>query len=551
MVRAGIELSKENTDAAFALYQEELAQGPVKVDASVRWANFFRLRSGLDVGLKLLDQSIAAARGDDKNTLDIERVTLCSQERAFSRASEILAELEKREDLRTNARDALIQAKLSLVRRLIAPGEGRDPKEADRLSLELEAESPNDPEMEVLRSRVFLAFDPPDVQGARNLVQPALDRDPGNVAALVAMAEIAEMEDNISLSLDYATKAANAAPTNPDAAVLQGEMLLRLRRPVEGVAALEQALRNHPEDLRVKRLLIEGYRVLGRVSQAETLLNQLTAAVGDAPETEQELLLMRARLELSKGENLPAVETRLREHLEKNPDDIRTLTDLATTLARQERLQEAEKLMKDYAELHADEAGPWVALGQFYMAIPNAPDLNKAQSALTHAIVIDRNDESALLRLIELHLRQARLTEALGLCDRYLARKPDDVTVLFQKARILSTSNGRDDEAIETISRAIQIAPQAEQYYVRGVLLNRKGRYKDAQADLQEALKLSGTSSAASDVAIAEAYFGDGQIELATTFLDSALRKASSGDPLLRDELNRVTKLIKPEGTSP
>lgn len=85
--------------------------------------------------------------------------------------------------------------------------------------------------------------------------------------------------------------------------------------------------------------------------------------------------------------------------------------------------------------------------------------------------------------------RAGQTGEALAHADRYLAGKPGDAAMRFQKGVMLSEL-GRGDEAIDVFTRLTQEFPGlAEPYNNLGVLLSSRGEYDQALVALETAIR--------------------------------------------------------------
>ena len=85
--------------------------------------------------------------------------------------------------------------------------------------------------------------------------------------------------------------------------------------------------------------------------------------------------------------------------------------------------------------------------------------------------------------------RTGQQVEAMARADRFLAAKPNDAAMRFQKAVMLSETH-RSDEAIELLTRLTQDYPDLpEPYNNLGVLLAARGDYEAARTALETAIR--------------------------------------------------------------
>jgi Flp pilus assembly protein TadD len=85
--------------------------------------------------------------------------------------------------------------------------------------------------------------------------------------------------------------------------------------------------------------------------------------------------------------------------------------------------------------------------------------------------------------------RAGQTSEALAHADRFLAGKPGDAAMRFQKGVMLSEL-GRADEALDAFTRLTQDFPNLpEPYNNLGVLLAARGEYEKARSALETAIR--------------------------------------------------------------
>lgn len=114
-------------------------------------------------------------------------------------------------------------------------------------------------------------------------------------------------------------------------------------------------------------------------------------------------------------------------------------------------------------------------------------EMKVAKRALEHAIQL--NDASRTAHLAKVHLLylQDRTDESLELCDDLLLESNDDI-LLMTKAFILLTAD-RLDEAEDALGKVRE--KSAEHLNLKGIVLMRKGRGKEARQYFKRALALN------------------------------------------------------------
>lgn len=136
--------------------------------------------------------------------------------------------------------------------------------------------------------------------------------------------------------------------------------------------------------------------------------------------------------------------------------------------------------------------------------------------------------------------------EALARADRFLATKPNDAAMRFQKGVILSETQ-HPDEAIEVFTRLTQDFPDLpEPYNNLGVLLSARGEYDRARVALETALRNN------PGYAVAHENLGDIHAVLASQSyaraikLDPANTSAAPKLALIRELLARPARAAAP-----
>lgn len=536
--RAGVALASGRPDEARARFDEFIRGPDVTVDAVINWANFFAVKGGTDEGLWVLATAASAFERDEAATLETERIALSIRYGALERAAQIVEELNARPDLTDESRAALYKQWEELVLRLTYRGADGDRDLAARLIAEFRAAQPESERPSLLQAQWLLLGSPPDWAGARAALEPILQRANASVDVLVLMGRIALSMGDRPAAQDFARRALSREPEHVNARLLQAELYFAAQRYADAQPLLDAILTTSPDDARALELLVETYRITGRISEAQERLNRLETLIGDSPEATRRLAVLRSRLQVARGQDLAAAEREIRQRYESEPDALSTATDLATVLIARGRPAEAETLLVEFAERHADNAEAWVTLARLFLGRRDAESDRKASTALTRALAIDRKYEPALYLFIELNLRQNRPLDALEFCDRYLELRPDDAAILYQQALILANLQGTSEQraqftekALSVIERAIELdAGRNEYYYVRGVLYLARGDFAKARDDLQRYSRAVGRNTARLDLALAEAYFGLGERDLAVQFYEAAKRKTGEVD---------------------
>jgi tetratricopeptide (TPR) repeat protein len=519
--RKDVEGAKGHLDAAFAA--ETVTLRDVQ-----DWAEFFAGSQQRDLSEYALSKGREKLGAGAEAALAVERATIASR---FDTPDSALATLN---DAATKAAGkdelsaSLNAARLEVARRfLLESGPAEDNrKKAGELIATARKQDPRDPTAMALEAQMLLKKEPPDIPGARALLQTVLDTDGKNVIALLGLAEIEYHQGNSLTALRYAEQAASIAPRSVPVGLLRAQLYMDLNRHLEAQAALDGVLSQDTGNIQALRMAVESCIASDRIPQAEERLKRLEDVAANDPSQAQVVQSLRGKLYAANGRGGEG-ESVLRAQYEANKDDLDALRNLATTLASLKRLPEAEALYQEYTERHKDSTQAWVDLARLRTMQDDPDAASRASEALTRALLIDPNNVQAIRQMIQVQLRRGNLLEALNWCNRYLDREPDNPEVLYQKA-VLLRQRGELPEAVKSIDRAIGMADQAEYKALRGLIYVDLKDYAKALQDLQEVASGPSGSTAQVDLALAESYLATGRNELARQYYESAQRKVTN-----------------------
>ncbi len=117
----------------------------------------------------------------------------------------------------------------------------------------------------------------------------------------------------------------------------------------------------------------------------------------------------------------------------------------------------------------------------------NDDQVARLEGCLKKAIVVFPDLMVLRMHLADLYDLRARYPEAEALYRDVLVKEPNNAIALNNLAWLLSQQRGRNDEALEQITRAIQgYGRRAELLDTRAMVLLKLGRTEEALADLRE-----------------------------------------------------------------
>jgi len=540
-LRAAVAIEQGETDRATELFRANLESGSLDGREAVRWADLLADRGGTDRA----QAWIALARefmGDETDSLelDLARARLRAQAGNFEEARDAINAVAAAHADEPAAVRRVNDQRIALARMMLANPEGGEAAEA--LLKDVAQTQPDRVETYVLRARMRLNDDPPDLDAAIELAELARDARPDDVEALLLSCDVAVELGRLNEAIAFATDAFNEAPYNLAAADKLARLQLQSRRFAGAVITLEDVHDRFPGNTVVMQLLARAYAGDGRYTDAEQIMQALEEEQGVAPDP-----VLRGQMLLGRG-SYDEAEQALREAYEKDPQNLTTVQPLVVALVRRGRLDEAESFLRKLVEERSDAPKLWNELGDFYLAREMDEKLPDASSAYTRVLALRPNDPRALRGLVEVQMRSGNSGAALGLCERLLERNPDDVDTLAQKARLLMNVAGRQQEALDTVARALENEQRPIFYFMRGYLQLALGEYAPAIEDLQRYRESGGDAPSNLDAMLAEAYLGLGNRELAQAYYEAALADVDADSPSDQARLARVAGLLERQG---
>lgn len=542
LLQSGLALAELKLDEAKAYFDEELALGPITSKRAMKWADLFAGRGHLEAALELLD-SVRAHEGaeGDHRELDLGQVALCIRRGDFERARTLIERLaDQYADAPTVAR-RLNDNRMAIARALLVPGDQQDKPTSERLIADVERIEPDRTDAKILRTRLLLEQDPPDVDGADKLCAAAREGGASGAETFLISGEIAYRKGQFANALDYAVKANAASPDDVNTCMALARAQVQMGRFPDAVMTLEKVHSLLPENRTTLELLARAYAGASRFREAEATVRQLEAIEEGRVALPLRAWILVARREWADAEQI------LRPLHEANPDDLWTIHFLARAMAAQGQWDEVERFLNECVSRRPELPDFWVELGNSYLANPDAALLSKASNAFTQALVLRAGYSPALRGLLEVQLRSGDLGAALGLCERFLDESPNDPRMLERKASLLAQLPGRRQEALGTIQRAIEITPRPVFFYLRGCLRLDLGDFANAIEDFQRVDQAGGAGPGDLDTLLAEAYLGLNNTDLARVYYDAAKNKGSGVKPADAARLDAIAARLAEE----
>jgi tetratricopeptide (TPR) repeat protein len=280
-----------------------------------------------------------------------------------------------------------------------------------------------------------------------------LQREPANVPALILLGRAsAEVRESAS-ALAMLERQVQALPDDPGLAESLGE-LHRGRGDHEAAeASFKRAITLAPDSLEPRQALAGYYFSVGRLDDAERTLKEAEPLAGDNIAVARDL----AMLYFVSGRTAEAEET-IQRVLAADPDEVRLRIALGDLYARTRRYDEAART---YASL-ATESSPTFAPASARTAYAEylAGRKDAAYSRLENALTEMPDDTNLHTMKARLLLADRRFDESAAAAQDVLRREPDRFEALYVLGTI-AVEQGRDDDAMPLLRRAVAAAPAA------------------------------------------------------------------------------------------
>jgi tetratricopeptide (TPR) repeat protein len=545
MSTATIALAANDVDAAKSGFESAAAQTGLGRENYEAWANLFASYRQFDLAFAVLDRGLASLTAEDaRQDLQIERLNVTIRSGDLVKAVQEVPRVATCVNADTPQRRKFNRTRLQLAEALLQQPDPASDGEAEACIAGVRDEEPQNQSLLALEGTLLLRKTPADLDGAESLFERASTAAGGNLTAEWGLARVALTRSDFPRALTHTDRALELTPLSPALLKQRAEILLKLGRALDVETTLNPLWAQQPDDPVALQLLASCYLDRNEPDKAKAVIEKLEAALGDKQNGHPGLRGLRSRLLMAKG-SAPEAEAVLRAQVKATPDDFDAVRDLAVAVHTQGRTVEAELLIEKYAQDHASDPGAWVALAQFYEAGSLPDRLERASTALTRALLADPDYVPALREMLGVRLQQGAVTEALGLCGRYLSQNPDDPDMLNTKAGLLLDAGGQTDKAMAAIDRALQLDDQPRYRLTRGLVLIAMQDYQRALRELEPAVSAIQNTPANIDLALAEAYLATGKLDLAKQYFDAASKKAAGGDPINPARLHRVGDAIK------
>ena len=355
-----------------------------------------------------------------------------------------------------------------------------------------------------------------DTAGAGKLVDEVVQKNPNDVAGLVAKAKLLILDRQFDQALEKAEAAAAIDAQFADAHLLIGAIRVERQEWEEAAAAYTTVLTLVPRALNARLELVRALLAKGdqdeavqaareavnlqpKSAEARLALTRALIAKGDAAGAESHVdlllanfpksapvLVQRGRLLLLKN-NPAAARQAFERALDVDATSVEAIAGLVKLDLDAGRPEAARARIESSVNAEPGNAALSILAARTFIA---ANDKDAAEQALRRALDVDSSNLQAYSMLGQLYASSSRLDDARAEFDRLAALRPKSVSAQTMAAIILHMQN-KPEEALARYEKIIALDPQA------AVAANNLAwLYAEGGQNLDVALQLAQTAKA-------------------------------------------------------
>lgn len=319
---------------------------------------------------------------------------------------------------------------------------------------------------------------------AAGSLRKATELNPKHTAAQLKLASVLTATGDTAAIVEAQKRARTVAtdlPNDVDALNTLALTELRLGKPEEAAAHLEEALAQLPGGLTSSALLMRAKLAKGDVKGADEVLEQcFRRSPQSAP-----LALVMGRFYLV-TERRRQAEQQFRRAVRIDPQYGAAWLDLGLTLFHAGRKDEAGQVFQQAARLPDKRYKPAYAI-----FLLEAGQQDAAIRELERLAKEDPTDRAARTRLVKMYLIAGRHADAERLLAGAIARNPKDADALLQRGE-LALDAVRYQDAQNDLNLVLRYRPEsAEPHLVLARLHGAQGKPFQQRQELSEALRLN------------------------------------------------------------
>ncbi|MFQ5644637.1 MAG: tetratricopeptide repeat protein, partial [Thiogranum sp.] len=386
--------------------------------------------------------------------------------------------------------------------------------------------------------------------------EKAIKLDPGLIKARIRLARIymaqaaaqgtrndkEALANVMALLQEQIKEIRSRAPEDPDGLTLEATLWANDGEIDRAIEQLERGVEKAPGHQSAVILLSSLYERGGRKDAAEQVLENALASGGGDPAVLRKRL---SRIYALHGKDDKAVGL-LREIVRDNPADLAPRLDLAAYLARAEKLDEAEQVLRDSIAAAPDDAERYLLLADFLAT-------KRGKQAAVDELVRTVREKPELadvsFGLVKLYLSEGRQDEAKQVLEAVMEQQgtePAGLKARVALAQLLAAADAEDERVAVLIAEVLTENPRDNgALLLKGKLAAKEKNYVDAIGDFRSVLKDQPDSEEVL-LLLSAAHLANEESELA---VDTLLRGIESNPGSVRLRL-RLAELLARQGNS-
>jgi len=276
---------------------------------------------------------------------------------------------------------------------------------------------------------------------------------PNNLEAWSLLAKVYDGQRDYQSAIPAYQKVVELDPQRGDAYFGLGQIFVRMQRSSEAIAALEKAIQLDPNNKEAVLNLGEAYDTAREFQKAGDAYQKY---IGLKPEN---VWTAYQRLGMSRlnANEFDAAATALEEARQAQPQDQTINYNLAQAYDKAQKLDKAEEVYKNLAQISPKDAVTWYSMILTMYAKANLPA--KAVEAAKKIVELKPNDEQVLYNLAQMYQQDQKYEEAIDTYKKAVAVKPTYDIAHFQIGSCLYNLK-RYKEAMESFKKNVEIVPE-------------------------------------------------------------------------------------------
>lgn len=363
----------------------------------------------------------------------------------------------------------------------------------------------------------------------------AVDEDPTLLEARLKLGTLYFLGQAWEEAAKQAAVLMEQAPNDARVRLLNARVLIQKGEQQAGIAEINEAIRLDPDN--VEGILLQSSAMA--IENLDQALTNIDTAIGRLPADKVRPLRELRVVMLSQGKRTAEVETDLEALARDFPQEDSYQFQLARFYTSQGRVDEAEKLLKQVAELDTADSTRRLGYVQF---LATTKDADQAAAALKTFIERSPEDLKLKLALAELYEVTKKPDLALAAYQQAADQAPKTPEGYIARNRLatLKIQQGKVDEGKALIEGILKDAPdEPTALLLRAAVRFSEKQYADAIADLRLVLRKDEKRGKAL-LLLAQAYMQTGDTVLAK----DAYRRLLDVEPDNGDALQQLAVVL-------